>query len=67
MGSGHFGFRRLPVQEAEALTNMAADDSTDLIQLALTEFDLCDPRVEVVNPVEHCNAKVVTKRATIFF
>lgn len=45
---------------------MTADDTTELIQLALNEFDLRTPRVELLNSTDHCNAKVVTERGNFF-
>ena len=64
--TGYSWVRRVLVQKAEELTDMAVDDPTELIHLALNEFELRNPRVELLDSIDHCNAKVVTERDTFF-
>ncbi|HLJ12729.1 MAG TPA: hypothetical protein VKU82_16150 [Planctomycetaceae bacterium] len=39
---------------------MTADDTSEIIQRALGEFELRSTQVEVLNSTDHCNAKIVT-------
>jgi Ser/Thr protein kinase RdoA (MazF antagonist) len=45
---------------------MSVDDPTELIQRALDEFELVHPRVELLESVDHCNARVLTESGTFF-
>lgn len=45
---------------------MTVDDSTELVQRVLNEFDLLHPGVELLKSIDHCNAKIVTEHSDFF-